>query len=121
MYQITRFDLAKYIAKPDPMWRFLRERIKALADLEERIQRPLEYPTIVKWIEDLHHTKHAHMLEDRLDKRFKSLYTEEAGKEREATLKRSGSGASLSSSSSSDPVWVQQDFDFGGGGVDALG
>jgi len=79
IYDINRYDLVKYVAKPDPLWNYFRSRIKALAGMEARLGRQVEYLTIVEWIEDLNHTKHALGEGERLDKRLQATKNRRAG------------------------------------------
>jgi len=79
VYGITRYDLVKYLAKPDDMWIYLRERIKYLALCEERTGKPMDYLTVVEWCKGLHDTKHAHGQGERLDKRLNDLIIKEQG------------------------------------------
>jgi len=116
VYGISRYDLVKYLAKPDPLWNFLRERIKNLARQEERLGRPIEYETIVKWLEDLHHTKFAKGEGGRLDSRREALKMKEQGS-------RGGGGRSEAKAEPSLPIASprlaldprQLVFDFEGG------
>jgi len=79
VYGITRYDLVKYLAKPDDMWIYLRERIKYLAVCEERTGKQMDYYTVVEWCKGLHDMKHAHGLGERLDKRLNDLMIKEQG------------------------------------------
>lgn len=79
VYGITRYDLVKYLAKPDDMWIYLRERIKYLATCEERTGKAMDYSTVVEWCRGLHSMKHAHGQGERLDKRLKDLRMKEQG------------------------------------------
>lgn len=79
VYGIGRYDLVKYLAKPDTMYVYLRERIKYLALCEQRLGRQMEYSTVVEWCGLLKGTKHAHGLTERLDKREKELKLREQG------------------------------------------
>lgn len=96
VYGITRWDLVKYLAKPDVMWNYLRERIKYLALCEERTGKQMDYSTVVEWCRSLHNTKHAHGQAERLDKRAKELKLEEQGS-------RGGGGRSVAEAESSLP------------------
>ena len=113
VYGITRYDLVKYLAKPDIMWNYLRERIKYLALCEERTGKAMDYSTIVEWCAGLHRMKHSHGQGERLDKRLNSLRIKEQGS-------RGGGGCSEAkaeppfpscpSSPSSDPSQYLFDF-----------
>lgn len=98
VYGISRFDLVKYVAKPDPLWVYLRERIKALTRQEARLGKELEYSTIVKWLAELHRTKFACGQGERLDSRLIQLQNTRAGIEGRGGPERS-EGPSLPSSS----------------------
>jgi hypothetical protein len=117
VYGISRYDLVKYLAKPDVMWVYLRERIKYLALCEERVGRPMDYLTVVEWCKGLHGMKHAHGQGERLDKRLKELILKEQGS-------RGGRGRSEAKAdpslpylppSSPSPNPEQFTFDFIGG------
>ncbi len=118
VYGITRYDLVKYLAKPDDMWIYLRERIKYLALCEERTGKQMDYLTVVEWCQGLHATKHAHGQGKRLDKRLNDLYNEGAGIKGRGGCSEAKAEPSLpyplpNSSSSPDPY--QFVFDFTGG------
>jgi len=112
VYGISRYDLVKYLAKPDPLWNYLRERIKALAGLEERTGKPVNYETVVKWLEDLHHSKHAHSQGERLDNRRKALKIEEQGSRGGGGRSKAKAEPSLPSLPPSSPDPRQFLFDF---------
>lgn len=78
-YGITRYDLVKYVAKPDPLWNYFRSRIKNVSKFEERRGRPIDHETLVKWELDLTTTKHAMGEGGRLDKRIREQYNKRAG------------------------------------------
>jgi len=114
VYGINRYDLVKYLAKPDDMWIYLRERIKYLALCEERTGKAMDYSTVVEWCMGLHGMKHSHKLGERLDKRLESLKLREQGS-------RGGGGRSeaeaepslptpLRSSPSPNPLQYMLDF-----------
>jgi len=79
VYALTRYDLVKYLASADPLFPFLRERIKYLALCEERTGKAMDYLTVVEWCEGLHGTKFGHGQAERLDKRRKELRIKEQG------------------------------------------
>lgn len=117
VYGITRYDLVKYLAKPDVMWNYLRERIKYLALCEERTGKAMDYSTIVEWCTGLHGMKHSRGQGERLDKRLMELKLREQGS-------RGGGGRSEAKAepslpylppSSPSPNPQQFTFDFDGG------
>lgn len=117
VYGITRYDLVKYLAKPDPMYVYLRERIKYLALCEERTGKPMDYSTVVEWCSLLKGTKHAHGLGERLDKREKELKLREQGSRGAGGRSEAKAECSLPlrPPSSSPPDPRQFMFDFFGG------
>lgn len=117
VYAITRYDLVKYLAKPDPMWNYLRERIKYLALCEERTGKAMDYLTVVEWCKGLHGMKHAHGQGERLDKRLNSLRIKEQGSRGGGGRSEAEAETSLPSSlpSSPSPNPMQFMFDFSGG------
>jgi len=117
VYQITRYDMVKYLAKPDPLWPFLRERIKYLALCEERTGKPMDYLTVVEWCEGLHGTKFGHGQAERLDKRRKEIRIEEQGSRGGGGVGEAEAEPSLPNlppSPSSSPPDPQLYFDLGG-------
>lgn len=117
VYGITRYDLVKYLAKPDVMWNYLRERIKYLALCEERTGKAMDYLTVVEWCTGLHNMKHARGQGERLDKRLKELRMKEQGSRGGGGRSEAKAETSLpyppTVSSSPDPT--QFVFDFEGG------
>lgn len=103
VYDISRYDLVKYLAKPDPLWPYLRERIKYLAICEQRTGKPMDYLTVVEWCKGLHGMKHAHGQGLRLDKRLESIRIRELGN-REGGAKAYSAGARPSSFDSPRPT-----------------
>lgn len=66
-YDISPRILALFLAKGDPMWIYLRDRIKAITALEERTNRYYTDVEIFDWLKRLSTEKYAGKLADRLD------------------------------------------------------
>lgn len=114
VYGITSYDLVKYLAKPDPMWDYLRNRIKAVGRWEERLCKPINYETLVEWEWQMVHHRTGLKVAGRLDNRLREQENKRAGMKgggSEATAERSPPSFLSSSSLASDSPG-QLYFDF---------